>query len=322
MNSTQNSVSDSRLKQISHEEILAMNLPLKDIFSAVEQAFVAHGRGEVEMPAKIGVHTRPGTFIHAMPAYLPSLNICGVKWVSGYPENTARNLPTIAGMLVLNDVDTGLPLVIMDARWITAIRTAVVSALIVKACGRPDANTLAVAGCGVQGRFHVRCMLHVLPETKHVRLYDVHPDRASELAHDTVAWTDAEVVACENPEACLRGADTIATCTSGVGLDVPPGWLPVGGTAVGVDSHVAWKNLFPVIDKFIIDDEPQIRTFEARGKYRGPLPKIHAELGKILTNVRPGRAHERERILGLPLGLAIADMAVGDLIWKRFLAAS
>ena len=301
---------------VSHEQILRLNLPLHEIFAAIEAAFVEHGKGRVEMPPKIGVHTRPGTFIHAMPAYVPALNICGMKWISGYPQNPERGLPTIAGVLLLNDPDTGLLLGAMDARWITGVRTAVVSALIVRTCGRSDARSLAVAGCGMQGREHLRCCLHVLPNVQEVRLFDVREENAHKLRDDSAAWTRATVKLCKSPEECLRGAEVSATCTSGQ-LEVQDDWLPRGGTAVGVDSHIAWGRLFKTIDKFIMDDEKQAREFEKRGKYPGGLPPIHAELGQILAGQKSGRENEAERILGLPLGLAIADLAVGQLIWQR-----
>ena len=117
------------LPYLTHDDIVGLDLPPGDVFKAVEQAFVEHARGAVEMPPKIGVHPHPGTFIHALPAFIPALGACGMKWVSGFPANAERGLPTIAGLLILNDPDTGLPYALLDAQWITAVRTAVVSAL-------------------------------------------------------------------------------------------------------------------------------------------------------------------------------------------------
>jgi ornithine cyclodeaminase/alanine dehydrogenase len=61
------------------------------------------------MPPKPGIHTQPDAFIHAMPAYIPSLGAAGLKWISGYPGNQAKGLPYITGLLILNDPDTGVP---------------------------------------------------------------------------------------------------------------------------------------------------------------------------------------------------------------------
>jgi ornithine cyclodeaminase/alanine dehydrogenase-like protein (mu-crystallin family) len=91
--------------------------------------------------------------------------------------------------------------------------------------------------------------------------------------------------------------------------------------AVGVDSHVAWGRLFGKV-KLITDDERQAREFDKRGKYPGGLPPVHAELGQILLGTKPGREHPDERILGLPLGLAIADLAVAQLVWSQALEST
>src|SRR5262249_39221499 len=156
----------------------------------------------------------------------------GMKWVSGYPDNTARGLPTILGLLILNDPQTGVPLGLLDARWITAIRTAVVSALMVRCCVAPGAKLLAVAGCGVQGRHHLRCLLHVLPSVERVRLYDVRVENAERLRQEAATSTQARIELASTPEECLRGADVTSTCTSGR-VEVQDDWFPRGGTAVG-----------------------------------------------------------------------------------------
>ena len=94
--------------------------------------FKEKGKKMVEMPPKPGIHTRPDAFIHAMPAYISNLNAAGMKWVSGYPENYKKNLPYIAGLLILNDIETGIPICVMDCTWITAMRTGAATALAAK----------------------------------------------------------------------------------------------------------------------------------------------------------------------------------------------
>jgi ornithine cyclodeaminase/alanine dehydrogenase len=306
----------ANLPYLGHEDIVGLELSLGDVFLAVERAFVEHARGAVEMPPKIGVHPQPGTFLHAMPAFIPALGICGMKWVSGFPANAERGLPTIAGLLILNDPDTGLPYALLDAQWITAVRTAVVSALIVRCGVRPGARLLAVAGCGVQGQHHLRCLVHVLPEIERIRLFDVRADNAQRLRDQAAAYTRAVVEVVASPEACLRGVDVAATCTSGR-LELAEDWLPPGGTAVGVDSFVAWGALFGKA-KLIMDDERQARAFDRHGKYPGGLPPVHAELGELLVGTKIARENAGERILGLPLGLAIADLAVAQLAWQAY----
>lgn len=302
---------------LTHDQIEAAALPLDACFDAIESAFREHARGRSEMPPKVGVHPAANSFLHAMPASLPGLGLCGMKWVSGFPRNAERGLPTIAGLVVLNNSNTGFPQAILDARWITAMRTAVVSSLFRRAFGDPTGHSAGLAGCGVQGRFHLRCLLHIRHDLEEVHLYDLVREKAEALRHEAAGWTTARIKVAGSPDSCLKGRSLCITCTSGDALRAKDDWLPPGGTAVGVDSHVAWTDLFSRIDKFIVDDLAQCRSFEGQGKYRGPLPPVHAELGDVLAGLAPGRTNKDERILSLPLGLAIADIALARAVLDR-----
>ena len=112
-------------RYLSQEDILSLNVPYMDVIEAVRDAMAAHGKGLTQLPPKIHVNSRPASFLNAMPAYMyDGREVSGMKWVSGYPENRSKGLPVTAGMMILNDCETGLPLSVMDCRWITAIRTA------------------------------------------------------------------------------------------------------------------------------------------------------------------------------------------------------
>ena len=120
---------------LSRENVANLGLSMPTIIDAVENMFREKGEGRVEMPPKPGIHTQPDAFIHAMPAYIPSLGAAGVKWISGYPGNQAKGLPYITGLLILNDPETGVPTAIMDATWLTAQRTGAATAVAAARCG-------------------------------------------------------------------------------------------------------------------------------------------------------------------------------------------
>ncbi|MCJ7583831.1 MAG: hypothetical protein MUO30_03555, partial [Anaerolineales bacterium] len=113
-------MSESKILYLSRADVEMTAIDMPTILRLLEEAFHEKGEGKVEMPPKPGIHTMPDAFIHAMPAYIPSLKSAGIKWVSGYPENYKRGLPYITGLLILNDAETGIPLVVMDCTWITA----------------------------------------------------------------------------------------------------------------------------------------------------------------------------------------------------------
>ena len=122
---------------LSREAVEKLDLKMAEIVNVVEAAFKDKGQGKVEMPPKPGIHTRPDAFIHAMPAFLKSSEAAGMKWISGYPQNMERGMPYISGLMILNDPETGFPISVMDATWLTAMRTGAATAVAAKYLARP-----------------------------------------------------------------------------------------------------------------------------------------------------------------------------------------
>jgi ornithine cyclodeaminase/alanine dehydrogenase-like protein (mu-crystallin family) len=130
---------DKQLLYLSQEEVKSVDLSMAEIIDLLETAFRDKGEGRVEMPPKPGIHPGGGdNFIHAMPAYIPSMKSAGIKWVSGFPENFKHDLPYITGLLILNDPQTGLPVAVMDCVWITAMRTGAATAVGARRLARPN----------------------------------------------------------------------------------------------------------------------------------------------------------------------------------------
>src|SRR5215213_5287204 len=143
-------------------------------------ALVALARDEAEMPAKIGVHPRPGALLHAMPAWLRSRDLVGMKWVAAFPDNKRANIPAINGLIVLNDAATGLPTWLLDAAVITAHRTAAVTGVAIRLFASSDARRVCVIGAGAQARSHLALITELLPDAA-VVVHDLHYERAVEL---------------------------------------------------------------------------------------------------------------------------------------------
>jgi len=160
---------------ISRADVERVALDMPKILGLLEEAFREKAAGRVEMPPKPGIHTRPEAFIHAMPAYIPALRSAGIKWVSGYPENQKHGLPYVSGLLILNDVETGLPYAVMDCTWITAYRTGAASALAARYLARPDSKVAGILACGAQGRTNLEALSAVFP-LKTVYAFDSRPE--------------------------------------------------------------------------------------------------------------------------------------------------
>jgi len=147
---------------LSRADIEPIGFPMADMIACVQDALKERGKGDVEMPPKPGIHPAQDAFIHAMPAYIPRMRAAGIKWIGGFPDNFKRGLPYISGLLILNDPDTGLPIVVMDGAWITAKRTGAATAVAAKYLARKDSRTFGILGCGVQGRTNLEALREVL----------------------------------------------------------------------------------------------------------------------------------------------------------------
>src|SRR4029453_4317648 len=170
------------LRYLSRADVEAVALAGVEVIELLEDVFRAKREGAAEMPAKIGVHPRDDAFIHAMPAYLESADAVGIKWVAGYPDNQEHGLPYIHGLFLLTDAGTGAPLAVMDATWITEIRTAAASMLGIRALAERPVETLGILGCGRQGGVHLELAMEALPGLARGTLFDRHTEPAKNLA--------------------------------------------------------------------------------------------------------------------------------------------
>ncbi len=309
-----------QLLYLSQADVVAAGVTMAEIIAALETAFRAKGEGRTEMPPKPGVHPGGGdNFIHAMPAYISDLKSAGVKWVSGFPENYRRNLPYIAGLLIWNDVETGLPLAVMDCGWITAKRTGAASAVAARRLARPDSAVMGMLGCGVQGRSHAEAFRETFP-LKKILAYDRDAEAARRYAQEMSRQLQLEVVPVAAPRAAVTGCDIVVTAGPILKVPhatIPAGWLAEGAFASLVDYDSYWsREALAEAAKFCTDDVPQLKLYQSMGYFQN-IPPIYADLGELVTGKKKGRATPAERTMTANLGLAIDDMAVAPLIYRR-----
>ena len=304
---------------LSRKDVEAVGLPMAEIIEALDSMFKEKGAGRVEMPPKPGIHTRQDAFIHAMPAYIPSLRSAGIKWVSGYPANQSKGLPYITGLLILNDVETGVPLAIMDCVWITAYRTAGATALAAKYLARPDSETIGIIACGVQGRTNLEALAALFP-VKKVYAYDIDDDVQRKYVEEMSELLELEIIGVDKPSDAVRESDLIVT--SGPILKEPTptierDWMKEGafGSAVDFDSYWA-PEAMAQMDKISTDDHAQFDYYRSQGYFQH-TPAPYADLGEIVAGTTSTRDGDHERILAINLGLAIDDMAVAPEIYSR-----
>ena len=304
---------------LSTKDVKDVSLPMTEIINALDSMFKEKGEDRVEMPPKPGIHTRKDAFIHAMPAYIPSLESAGVKWVSGYPGNQEKGLPYITGLLILNDPETGIPVSVMDASWITAKRTGAATAVAAKYLARKESSTVGIIACGVQGRNNLEALSCVFNITK-VKAFDIYPEIARKFATKMAESFQLDTEVVNNPKDAVVGMDIVVT--SGPILKNPkpviePGWLAQGAFASPVDFDSYWKGqALREADKLATDDTKQMEYYRKTGYFKS-TPHAYADLGEIVAGKKPGRQSDNERTICMNLGIALDDMATAILIYKK-----
>ena len=310
---------ESEILYLSRKDVEAVNVPMSEIIEALNAMFKEKGEGRTEMPPKPGIHPRTDSFIHAMPAYIPSLESAGIKWVSGYPENQKKGLPYISGLLILNDTDTGIPIAVMDCTWITAKRTGAATAVAAGYLARRESATAGILACGVQGRSNLEALACVFELTK-VSAYDKMPEVAQKYAKEMSKELQLDVEVVDDPREAVAGCDIVVT--SGPILKHPtptiePDWLEPGAFASAVDFDSYWTAAaLAQIDRIATDDHAQMDLYRNMG-YFTETPTPYADLGEIAAGRKPGRKNDTERTMAINLGLALDDMATAPLIYER-----
>ncbi len=312
-------MTEHNLLYLSRADVERVALDMATIIDLLSEAFKEKGEGRVEMPPKPGIHTQPDAFIHAMPAYIPSLSSAGIKWVSGYPDNYRRGLPYISGLLVMNDVESGLPYAVMDCTWITAYRTGAASALSARYLAHPESETVGILACGVQGRTNLEAMAALFP-VKRAYAFDVLPDAQRGYVQEMSEKLGLDVIGVDEPRKAVVESDIVVTSgpilkhpTPTIGKD----WLKPGGFASAVDFDSYWKpEALAQMDRLATDDHAQFQYYRTVGYFLG-TPDPYSDLGELVAGIKPGRQSSQERTMAMNLGLALDDMAVAPEIYRR-----
>ena len=279
---------------------------------AVRDAFVAHARGEWTMPPKVYVTNYPAGDFRAMPALGGGHAL--LKWVTSFPGNPARNLPTVTGVVLLSNADTGELEAVLDAGSVTALRTGAAAVLAAETLGRGDARTAAVIGAGVNGSAAAATFV---ARGRDVSLWDVDGQRARRAAGAIGASVAGSL------DGALA-ADLLVTVTPGHELLLADGALRAGQhvSLMGADgpgkAEIAPAELART--RVFCDDWEQ-------ASHGGELAAVAEAgllgrddvtlLGDVLGGSAPGRTSAEEITAFDSTGLAIQDLAIAIAAYER-----
>jgi ornithine cyclodeaminase/alanine dehydrogenase len=299
---------------LSHHEVRQLaDMPLA--MGAVEEAFRAYAEGRARMPSKVYLELPEfeGDF-RAMPSLMGGY--AGVKWVNAHPHNRARHdLPTVMGTYVLSDPKTAFPLAIMDATYLTALRTGAAAGVATKFLANRPFDRVGFIGCGVQARMFRDA--HRTLGAFEVLAADVRPEAAEQFARESGGRVVSVEEAARCPVVCIATPSTTPV--------VQRGWVSPGAhiNAMGADGP-GKQELDPQIlrDARIVVDEPEQSIHG--GELNVPLARkllresdIAATLGEVITGTKPGRRERADITVFDSTCLAIQDVAVAAAVYER-----
>jgi alanine dehydrogenase len=278
----------------------------------VREAFVAYARGEWSMPPKVYVPAYPAGDFRAMPALGGGFAL--LKWVTSFPGNPEHGLPTVTGLVLLSDASNGMPVAVLDAGAVTALRTGAAAVLAAETLGRNDAETASVIGAGVNGRAAARTFL---ARGRRVGVWDVDRGRAEAAAGEL----GADVV---ETRMDALAADLVVTVTPGHEVLFTAGTLDPGQhvSLMGADG--------PGKAEIAVEELARVRVFcddWEQASHNGDL--VHAveagaigrddvtQLGDVLAGTAPGRQSKDDITIFDSTGLAIQDLAVALACLER-----
>jgi len=300
-------------------------LTLPDCISAVEHGFELEGKGEVPLPSILSVHA-PNGGLHVKAGFLGLDRPCIVAKVNAnFPQNPGlHGLPTIQGVVIVVDAENGFPLIVMDSIEITIQRTGAATAVAAKYLARKDSQTVAIIGCGLQGRVQLQSLMHVLP-IKNVRAFDMDPAVVQKFVSFVSKELKLNAVIAASVRDAVKGCDVCVTCTSSKQIllqkeDVPPGMFIA---AIGADNEHK-QELDPRLfagNKVVVDNLNQCATIgdlhHAIEQKLVTRESVHADLGSVVAGKKPGRTSMHEIIVFDSTGIALQDAVTAALIMRK-----
>jgi alanine dehydrogenase len=296
----------AQLPVLDYDAVLAAVTPQAAI-ERVGAAFLRFASGEWVMPAKVYLQSPPDGDFRAMPARGDGLAL--LKWITSFPGNPARGLPTVTGVICLSDATTGQPLMLLDARSVTALRTGAVAAVASRALAREEARSVGIVGCGLHGVWAARC----LATAGYGPGICSDPDaRAAEALASELGWAVGS-------RADAVRSDVVCCVTPGAEIVIDVGDLRAGLhlNMLGADGPgKAEATIGAVASCALFCDEWTQASHggELTGAIEAGLVTRDrvTELGDVLAGTAPGRPGPQAVTLFDSTGLAIQDLAVAS----------
>ena len=282
------------------------HLSLEALLPDIEQALIDLSAGRVTQPLRTVMELpEPGSLLFVKPAL--TANALATKLITQVPGNAARGLPTMIATLLLLDPATGVPLAVMDATWLTELRTAAVSAVATRALRDKRPKRLAILGSGALARSHALALAAVVP-LSHIRVWS--PTRAN--AERCAADIDGS--ASPDAESAVRDADIVVTVTNASTPVLMGRWLKPGALVHAVGApRPGWRELDDeAMGTYLIADN-RLAAENESGDMILSGARVQCEIGEVLAG--KVRVPDDVTIVFKALGQAIEDAVAAQLVY-------
>ena len=292
-----------------------------DAVRCVENAFRLYGEGKVQMPPKVYLTFETGD-LRAMPVYLPTLGIAGLKSVTVHPQN--RELPTVMATILLVDPQSGFPLAMMDGTYLTDLRTGAAGAVAAKYLARADSAVAGFVATGRQAQTQLDGLMVTMPGIRKVLAYDLNRDRAQSFCDRCEKTYGREARPVDSVEEVVRQSDIIVTTTPARGPVVQSAWVRPGAhiNAIGADAK-GKQELDPAILKrarVVVDNWEQASH---SGEINVPVSQglirrgdLVGDIGDLVTGRKKGRVTPQDITVFDSTGLAVQDITCAFEVYQ------
>jgi ornithine cyclodeaminase len=288
------------------DDAVRRHLSLETLLPAIEQALIALSAGRVTQPLRTVMELPgPGSLLFVKPAL--TANALATKLITQVPGNAARGLPTMIATLLLLDPATGVPLAVMDATWLTELRTAAVSAVATRALRDKRPRRLAILGSGALARSHALALAAVVP-LSHIRIWSPTRANAERCAADIGGSASADA------ESAVRDADIVVTVTNASTPVLMGHWLKPGALVHAVGApRPGWRELDDeAMGNYVIADN-RLAAENESGDVILSGARVHCEIGEVLAG--KVEVPDDVTIVFKALGQAVEDAVAAQLVY-------
>jgi ornithine cyclodeaminase/alanine dehydrogenase len=313
------------VRLLSRSDMVSI-LSMQDVIHVVEEGFRTVNLREDHIPVRLPLNLSDKAAVALfMPAYLSASQTLGAKTVTVFPDNPAHGVPVIMGYYTLCDAVTGKLIALMDATYLTGIRTAAASAVATKYLARKEARRLGIIGAGVQAHFHAKAMMAVR-SVDEIMVYNRSVEQGEKLVQELTSRYAIPTHFMDTPDSCAAEADILVTCTA-TKEPLFNGKVLNAGThinAIGaytpdmreLDSHT--------IREALVFVDTYEGAFEEAGDILIPLSEgvitsehIRAELTELVRGLKSGRTNERDITVFKSVGYAMEDAVTARLAYEK-----